>query len=58
MEEIYYIFFYSVLFVDDGSIGGLLCVVIEDIEWVIGECCLNILWEFVVCIGELVWMVM
>ena len=36
-EETYHTFSYSPLYLDDGNIGGVLCVVIEDTERVIGE---------------------
>ncbi|MVF14475.1 PAS domain S-box protein [Ketobacter sp. MCCC 1A13808] len=45
LEETYHTFSYSALSADDGSIGGLLCVVTEDTERVIGERRLNTLRE-------------
>lgn len=36
-EETYHTFSYSPLVDDDGRVNGMLCVVTEDTEWVIGE---------------------
>ncbi|RLP55060.1 MAG: PAS domain S-box protein [Ketobacter sp.] len=52
LEETYHTFSYSALSADDGSIGGLLCVVTEDTERVIGERRLNTLRELAARTGE------
>lgn len=44
-EETYHTFSYSPLFRDDGTVGGILCVVTEDTERVIGERRLRVLRE-------------
>lgn len=44
-EETYHTFSYSPLYDDDGQIGGMLCVVMEETERVIGERRLSLLRE-------------